>query len=701
MSRLPSHVWACCVHRPRLVIAATLALMLGGSVWLAGQVREVAHAAPQPTDRQIALVVSQLMQDGHLAREKQELDDTISERCMTQFIKALDPMKLFFEQSDIDRFMEYKDSLDDMVKKGDIKVAYMIHDQFLKRVDERVALVDKLLPLPVDFTLDEEVIVDGDAAVYAKTPEEIYERWRKMLKYELLVIKADEKEKFDLAKAKERLGRRHHTRAKYRHQTNSDDLLELYLSSLTSGYDPHTSYMSPTSVENFNIEMKKKLQGIGAQLQSDEGYTVVNRVVPGGPADRDGRLKEKDRIVGVGEGTDGEIIDIVDMRLTDVVKHIRGDKDTVVRLQVQPGGDGERQVYAITRAEIDLKDQIARGEIVEDGKKADGSPYRVGVIDLPSFYMDMEGARKRLPDYRSTTRDCRKILDDFREKKVDAVVLDLRRNGGGSLIEAINLTGLFIDQGPVVQVKDSRGTVNHYDDPEPGMAWSGPLVVLTSKFSASASEIFAGAIQDYKRGLIVGDKTTHGKGTVQSLLDLGEELFRAAGPGVPNLGALKITIQQFYRPSGDSTQKRGVVADVELPSLTTHLDVGEGDLDYAIDFDKVDALRLAQLDLVGDAMLAQLRSRSQERCVKNDDFAKLQKRINRYLEQKQRKTVTLNEEKFLAERAEVNADKELEKAIEDENDPARPVVKRDYYFNEALAVTLDYVGMVGSRTANN
>jgi carboxyl-terminal processing protease len=700
MSRLPSHLWACCVHRPRVVLAATLAVVLGGSVWLTGQVRPVSNAVPQATDRQIALVVSQLMQDGHLVREKQALDDTISERCLTQFVKALDPMKLFFEQSDIDRFMEYEDSLDDMVKKGDIKVAYMVHDQFLKRVDEREKLVEKLIQLPFDFTVEEEVIVDGDAATYAKTPEEVYERWRKMLKYELLVIKADEKEKFDLAKAKERLERRHHTRSKYRHQTNSDDLLELYLSSLTSGFDPHTSYMSPTSVENFNIEMKKKLQGIGAQLQSEEGYCVVNRVVPGGPADRDGRLKEKDRIVGVGEGKDGEIIDIIDMRLTDVVKHIRGDKNTIVRLQVQPGGEGERTIYEITRAEIDLKDQIARGEIVEEGKKADGSPYRVGVIDLPGFYMDMEAARKRLPDYRSTTRDCRKILDDFRDKKVDAVVLDLRRNGGGSLIEAINLTGLFIDQGPVVQVKDSRGTVNHYDDPEAGMAWNGPLVVLTSKFSASASEIFAGAIQDYRRGLIVGDKTTHGKGTVQSLLDLGEELFRSDGPGVPNLGALKITIQQFYRPSGDSTQKRGVVADVELPSLTTHLDVGEGDLDYAIDFDKVDALSLTKLDLVGDAMLEQLRSRSQERCVKSEDFAKLQKRINRYLEQKERKAVTINEAKFLAERAEVNADKELEKALEEENDPARPVVKRDYYFNEALAVTVDYVGMIAKR-ANN
>jgi carboxyl-terminal processing protease len=688
------------VQRPRTVFSIAVAFMLSSAMLLVGQTPTVNIATPQQSDRQIALVVSQLMRGGHLTREKQSLDDTISHRTLESFLKALDPMKLYLEQSDIDRFMEYDHSIDDMVKKGDISPAYKIHDEFLKRVDERVVLVDKLLKLPFDFTVDEEVVVDADATTWAKNPEEIYERWRKMLKYELLVIKADDKEKFDLEKAKERVARRHHTRSKYRHQTNSDDLLELYLSSLTGSFDPHTSYMSRSSVENFNIEMQKQLEGLGAQLQSEEGYTVVTRVVPGGPADRDKRLKEKDRITGVGQGAEGEIVDILDMRLSDVVKLIRGNAGTVVRLQVQPGGDGDKKVYAITRAKIDLMDQIARGEIVEDGKKADGTPYRVGVIDLPSFYMDMIGARKKLPDYRSTTRDCRKLLDEFREKKVDAVILDLRRNGGGSLIEAINLTGLFIDQGPVVQVKDARGQVNHYDDPEAGMSWSGPLVVLTSKFSASASEIFAGAIQDYHRGLIVGDRTTHGKGTVQSMLDLGEELFQTSGPGVPNLGALKITIQQFYRPSGDSTQKRGVVADVELPSLTTHLDVGEADLDYALEFDRVDPLRLQKLDTVNDTLVNELRLKSKDRCDHSKDFAKVENRIKRYLEQKSRKSVTIQESKFMAERAEVNADKELEKAIEDENDPNRPIVKRDFYFNEALAVTVDFMAAAKKASQN-
>ncbi len=273
-----------------------------------------------------------------------------------------------------------------------------------------------------------------------------------------------------------------------------------------------------------------------------------------------------------------------------------------MRLGVKPAGSNELDVYKITRAAIELKDSEARSEIIPLDAKPDGTPFQVGVIDLPSFYMDMGAARKGRIDYKSTTRDVKRILEDFNAKGVDAVILDLTRNGGGSLTEAINLTGLFIDQGPVVQVKDSDNRVEHYDDLDEGMVWKGPLVVLTSKFSASASEILAGAIQDYGRGLIVGDATTHGKGTVQSLLDLGNQLFEIPNP--PNLGALKITMQQFYRPSGESTQKRGVVADIAMPSLTTHMDVSEGDLDYPIEFDRVDPARFQGDNFVNPNLLA-------------------------------------------------------------------------------------------------
>jgi len=367
---------------------------------------------------------------------------------------------------------------------------------------------------------------------------------------------------------------------------------------------------------------------------------------------------------------------------------IRGKAGTVVQLGILPVDSNEMKVHSITRARIELKDSEARAEVIEEGNKASGAPMRIGVIDLPSFYMDMEGARSGNNGYKSTTRDVRKILEEFSQKGVDVVVLDLRRNGGGSLPEAISLTGLFIDQGPVVQVKNSGGDVESLDDTEPGVAWKGPLVVLTSKFSASASEILAGAIQDYRRGLIIGDTSTHGKGTVQSLLDLGERLFRIPNP--PSLGALKITMQQFYRPNGDSTQKRGVLADIPLPSITDHMDVSEGDLDYALEFDQVPAARYSAYNMADPKIAESLAGKSQARIGQSEEFAKLFRRIERYKEQKAKKRVTLNETDFFAERAELDAEKEEERQLEDQAIASDEVVKRDFYMNEVLAIAADY-----------
>jgi carboxyl-terminal processing protease len=466
----------------------------------------------------------------------------------------------------------------------------------------------------------------------------------------------------------------------------------MYLTSFTTGFDPHTTYMSPSSKENFEISMSLQLDGIGAALQMTDGYTVVSKLIPKGPADKDGRLKPEDRVVSVGQGEDGEMVDVVDMKLNDVVDRIRGKAGTVVRIGVISAGATETKIYNLTRARIELTDAEARSVIFEEGKRPDGSPLKIGVIDLPSFYMDMAAARRGIEDYKSTTRDVRKILGDFRAKGVDAVVLDLRHNGGGSLTEAINLTGLFIDEGPVVQVKDPDGRVQKYDDLERGMAWDGPLVVLTSKFSASASEILAGAIQDYRRGLIVGDPATHGKGTVQSLLDLGEAVFRN-NPRPPNLGSLKITMQQFYRPNGDSTQKRGVLADVDLPSITSHMDVGESDLDYAVEFDKVPSASFGKLELVNAEMVQRLKASSAARRRDADDWQKQVKNIQRYLEFKGRKAVQLNEDEFFAARKELDAEKEEERQLDPQNNGKGKdeIVRRDFYFNEVLAITVDYV----------
>ncbi len=681
--------------RSALLCSSLAAIALAAGITLTGPAIRPTGAAeakplvePRGDDRRIARMVTTLVKREHLS--KHPLDDEISQRALHLFIKSLDNRKLYFTQEDIAAFEQNKNELDDLVNAGDVAIAYTVFNKLLLRIDERVVQIDELLKGDFDFTVDETLSTDWDKMEFPKDAAEAKDRWRKLLKYDLLVMKSDKEEaKKDDPKA--RLSRRYHSFAKRMHQTDADELLEIFLTSVTSSYDPHTTYMSPSSLENFRILMSLNLDGIGAQLKVEDGYTVIDKVVVGGAAEKQGELKMLDRVVKVGQGAEGDMVDVVDMKLNDVVKLIRGRAGTVVRLGVIPGGVGEMKVINITRAKIELKDSEARGVIFEEGKKADGTPYKVGVIDLPSFYMDMEAARAG-GAFKSTTVDVKKIVDDFNEKGVDALILDLRHNGGGSLTEAINLTGLFIEDGPVVQVKDPDGRVQHYDDLDRAQAWKGPLVVMTSKFSASASEILAGAIQDYGRGLIVGDTSTHGKGTVQSLLDLGPQMFRIANP--PNLGALKLTMQQFYRPNGDSTQKRGVLADVSLPSITDHMDVSEGDLDYALDFDKVPAAQFNKYDKVAPALLVELKNLSQGRLQKSDDFTKLEKNIVRYTEQKTKKEVPLNEEKFLARRAELDSEKEEEKTFEENGGKKDEVVKRDFYFNEALEITLDYVRLL-------
>jgi carboxyl-terminal processing protease len=704
-------------HR-RLTIFGAVAT----AVLTAGLVARHASALqPQREDGRIAMGVTWMLRDEHLS--KQPLNEEMSRRAFTTFMKQLDPMKVYFVQADIDEFAPQQNDIANKLLKKDVTLAYTIFDRFLQRVDERVALIDNILGKDIDLTVDETIQTDPKTTTYAKNEAETREKWTKRLKYDLLGKKAEladkeEKDKEKAAKAdattqaestapkstltpQQRISKRYHSFAKRMHQTNSDELLERYLTALTSAFDPHTSYMSPSTVKNFDINMKLSLEGIGAALEYEleEGTTKVSRLIPGGPAEKDGRLKPEDRVVGVAQDLKGDFVDVADMSLNDVVDLIRGKAGTIVRLKVLPAIGGDPKTVDITRASIELKDQEARSVIFEEGKKPNGQPFKVGVIDLPSFYMDMNGARLGKEDYRSTTRDVQRLLEDFSRKGVDAVILDLRRNGGGSLTEAISLTGLFIDQGPIVQVKDSAGHVQHYDDETRGVSWSGPLVVLQSKFSASASEIFAGAIQDYGRGLIVGDKTSHGKGTVQSLLDVSRPFFGGIA-NAPSYGALKITIQQFYRPNGDSTQNRGVVSDIELPSLTTHLDVGESDLDYALKFDQVPAASYTKVNMVDKGTVDELRNRSGSRVHESADFQKAEKRIARYMDQKDRKTVPLMESKYNAERAELNTEREEEDEFKKLDDPNRPVVNRDYYFNEAIAITVDYL-QLGKKLATS
>ena len=654
-------------------------------------------------DERIAFLVSSMMNQQHLS--KLELGDEVSERAFDMFLKRLDAMKLFFLQSDVDQFAQEKLSIDDNVKRGDVSLAKRIFDTFIKRVEERVEVAHQLLGEEHDFTVDEEMVRDPEKTTYAKTIEESNERWRKKVKLDLLLEIADDVEHQE---AVEKLHKRYKNILTRTEQTDNDELLELYLSALTMSFDPHSSYMAPSTLQNFTIQMSLELNGIGASLLSEYGETTVKQLVPGGAADKDGRLQIDDVIVGVAQGMEGEFVDIVDMKINDVVQLIRGKPGTIVRLEVIPADKSGRKIYDITRARIELKDREARSEIitckpdgtvVQAGEEATGPVHKIGVISLPSFYMDMSGRRQGNPNYKSTTRDVRRLLDEFNRENVDLVIMDLRYNGGGSLPESVDVTGLFIDQGPVVQVKGIDGRVSPYRDENPGAICDKPLIVVINKFSASASEIFAGAIQDYGRGIVVGDKATHGKGTVQQLVEIGKKLlpFRNA----PNLGALKLTIQQFYRPSGDSTQNRGVVSDVELPNITTHMDVGESDLDYAVEFDRIMPMQHANFRNATADIIGELQKRSTARCDQSEYFAKERTKIERYLEQKENPMVTLNKEKFLAEREEVNSQKaqdEIYDKLQDDDKPVFPTTPSEEsgaaYNDELVAIAADYLELL-------
>ena len=644
---------------------------------------------PGDQDSLVARMVMQLLPKRHISGRK--VDDEISSRALDIFLKSLDPMKLYFYQSDIDEFAKYRDKIDDLTLSGDLSPAYQIFTRYLTRVNERLVTVQELLGQDFDFTQPDTIVTDPDSTTYARNTDEARDRWRRQLKFNLLDLKDDGKEE---AEAREQLQRRYSRYARRWAQIDSDEILELYLSAITMGYDPHTTYMSPSTLNDFTIQMRLNLEGIGAALREKDGYTVVSNVIPGGAADRDGRLGEDDHIVSVGQDAEGEMIDIIEMPLKQVVSLIRGKAGTIVRLGVKKGGAGETEIYEITRAQVQLEDSAARGKVL-DHELPSGDRLKIGYINLPSFYLDMDGARNKTADYRSSTRDVRRLLDGFRKQNVDGVVLDLSRNGGGSLTEAINLTGLFIDRGPVVQVKDSDGSVQDYADDDPGVAWDGPLVVMTSKLSASASEILAGAIKDYGRGIIVGDPATHGKGTVQTLMDLGREMFRN---NRTNFGALKVTLQQFYLPDGDSTQLSGVAADVILPSITSVMDISESDLDFALPHDTVDAVPHNQYNMVPGNLLERLRDRSTERVGEDKEFIDLLRRKELYVRQKQEKTISLVEEDFVARRKELNAQKEEEKeSLVDER--AAEEVYRDYYYNrEVMNIAGEYI--LGLREQN-
>ncbi len=678
----------------QVMSAATIAMM----VLLATSIFAQQLSQKGRQDQQTAQLVAQMVPKYHLNHVR--IDDGASEQLFDRFTDELDPQKLYFLQADIDHLAKFRKTLDDSVKEGNVDFAYEVFDVYRQRLGERVENAHKLIDHDFDFTKEETIETDSEGLPWAKSIEELDERWRKRVKYEVLQLMLDDE---PIDEVRDRLHSRYRTVQINIEQMKEMDILEIYLTALANCFDPHSSYMSPYTLEDFQISMRLSLDGIGAALRSEDGYTVVAEVVPGGAADKDGRLQVGDKIIGVDKDGSGELVDIVNMRLSEVVRLIRGPRGTEVGLQVKSKAGGDTVVYKMARQKIELKESEVKGEIIEASPRV-GRTGRIGVIKIPSFYRDFDGAQGGSDSFKSAARDVEQVLRDFtRQGGVDGVVVDLRNNGGGALAEAIEVSGHFIDKGPVVQVKAPNGDVTQHRDDRPGVLYSGPLVVLCNRASASASEIFAGVIQDYHRGIIVGDTTTHGKGTVQNVMPVApNDMLRIFNS--TNRGALKLTINQFYRVNGDSTQNRGVPSDVVLPSIFDHWDIGEAFMDNALPFDQIPAARgYKPAQPVESEALGTLREASAGRVKADDKFNLVQDSIQRYLERKNRKTVSLNEATLRAEREE---DDKLAKAIDDklalmedaDGDDPEATPKRDeevfpenFYNDEVLQIALDYI----------
>ncbi len=601
-----------------------------------------AFKALEPT-RDHAMITQQIMNNllrGHY--EHQRLDDKLSSRVLDILLDDIDSTRSYLLAADVKEFEQYRYSLDEALNRGDMRPAFIIFNRFQQRVSERLSfLLNELHSKAADyhFDTDERLDLDREKAPWATTSAELDDLWRKRLKNSILNLKMAGKEKDAII---ELLSKRYQNQLNRVHQSQSEDAYQTFMNAVTRAFDPHTQYFSPRNTENFNINMSLSLQGIGAVLQTEDEHTKVVRLVPAGPAAKAGNLQPADKIIGVGQA-EGDIVDVIGWRLDEVVELIRGPKSTTVRLEILPANSSgtDSKIISIVRDEVKLEEQSAQKDVIE--VKDGDVTHKIGVIDIPTFYIDFQGRMENKPDYKSTTRDVTVLINELKEEGINGLIIDLRNNGGGSLEEAITLTGLFIPQGPVVQVRSTHGRVEVLPDQDPSVLYDGPITVLVNRLSASASEIFAGAIQDYGRGLIVGGQT-FGKGTVQSLRPLRS-------------GQLKITQAKFYRVSGDSTQHQGVIPDILFPSLFDKEKIGESALEEALPWDTIRPAEYSSNKNIG-ATLPALRQRHQARIEHNPDFRFLREQKALITELRQQTQVSLNE-KVREQERKANDDKRL------------------------------------------
>jgi carboxyl-terminal processing protease len=602
--------------------------------------KPVAELVPSATQQQAATWAARFLTRFHYRRVP--LDDAMSAEILKRYIESLDGERLFFTAADIAEFKRLEHALDDAIYDTELDPAFAIFRTFLARVTERADHASALLDAGFDFSVDESLELDREDAPWAADSAALDDLWRKRVKNDWLRLRLTGQADADIRKT---LARRYRNFRERWHEVDANDVFQTFMNAYASAIEPHTSYMSPRSSEVFEQQMRLSLEGIGAVLSRIDDYTVVRSVVPGGPAQRSTAIKPGDRIVGVGQGQDGPVKDVIGWRVDDVVSLIRGPKETTVVLDVLPADapvDAPPKRVSIVREQVKLEQQAARRDLIE--VPGDGGTRRIGLITLPAFYHDFEGQRRGDPDYRSTTRDVSRLIRELEKEGVDGLVIDLRDNGGGSLAEATQLSGLFIDKGPVVQVRDSQGRITIEADRESGVVWDGPLAVLINRTSASASEIFAAAMQDYGRALVIG-QTSYGKGTVQNLIDLDQ----VSENEEARFGQVKLTVAQFFRVDGGSTQHRGVVPDITFPSPIDPEEWGESAIDNALPWTEIAPVAIERRGQFGP-LVPLLRQRHEQRVAGDGEFQYLLEDVRIAEERRTRTTLSLEESARKAER---------------------------------------------------
>ncbi|HYG16378.1 MAG TPA: carboxy terminal-processing peptidase [Bacteroidia bacterium] len=631
---------------------------------------------PEERHKVISTTVTSLLSTN--AYNKVEVNDDLSRQVFSEYMNAVDFSKSFFLQSDIEEFKKEELKQDDYLQNGDMAFAYKVYNRFLERAENRIKYTFTVIKDSMDFSVKDSFMVRRENAEWPASQEEWDRLWTNKIKYECLSMLATGK---DWKSISEVIRKRYETFAGQLKKTKNEDVFDIYMNSFSTIIDPHTNYFSPRDAADFKISSSLSLEGIGATLQTDGEYTKVKEVVKGGPADKSGMVIANDRITAVAQGDTGEYVDVVGWRIDDVVALIRGKKGTVVRLKIIDAKatvtDKPKEVR-IVRDKIKLEDQAAKGEIKEI--KKGNKTYKAGVIKLPSFYYDFQGAQAGDRNFKSTTRDVKNIIDSLTKVGIDGLIVDLRNNGGGALLEAINLTGLFIKDGPVVEIRNLDGSIDVEQDDDTSIAYRGPLVVLVNRFSASASEIFAGAIQDYNRGIIVGEQT-HGKGTVQNVIDLAPYI---PLPNNESPGQVKLTIAKFYRVNGSSTQIKGVIPDIALPSLYADKQFGEDESPYALPWDQIRGTDYEKLRDLGEARKSLLKSH-EKRVKGNYAYKFLLEDIDTYTAARNRSYVSVEFNAYKKE-IEENERRKKEREAEIEKLEKEGKYDKDLILREGLEV---------------